>query len=106
MPLLRLLLVFFRSRWALLFGWIASAVGRLAALRAGRWFFMAGVIGALAVFMPLPLWLEQLPTRLAGVPPGLVWFLGLIEFKFGLGVVMTAYVGRFAWRLMLEVVRS
>lgn len=106
MPLLRVILVLLRSRLALIFAFVSKLWLVLTAIRAVRWGVKAAVMAAFVLWLPLPVWLEALPGRIASLPSGMVWLLGLMRFKEGLAIVIGCLVFRFLARTVIESMRD
>lgn len=64
-------------------------------IRLGLRLTLIGVVGAL---LPLPGWVEDLPAKIAALPPLFWWFAGFVELQFGVYVIVTAYTFRWVWR--------
>lgn len=62
---------------------------------------IAIALGVAAV-MPLPDWLEELPSRIASMPSLFFWFVGMVELRFGVAAVLGAYVFRWVWRILTK----
>lgn len=60
------------------------------------------IVLGVAIVMPLPDWLEELPSQVAELPTLFFWFSALIQLRFGLYVVLSAYVFRWIWRILTK----
>ena len=61
------------------------------------WFHnaMADMVYNVLVAIPVPSWMGN--TSMA-LPDGVLWFLSAFQFDWGISVVMSAYISRFALR--------
>lgn len=60
------------------------------------------IVLGVSLVLPLPDWIEELPTQLAGLPTLFFWFAALVELRFGVYVLMSAYVFRWIWRILTK----
>lgn len=99
--------VFLRALATFFLPWIARIsawfVAQKIAWLAVRMSFMVAMLVAVIALVPVPDWVSDLPARIASLPPEFWWFAELVQFKFGVGVILAAYVFRFVLRRVLGV---
>lgn len=62
------------------------------------WQHLLEALQALVNAIPVPDAFGGFSSAIGNVPPGVVWFLDLVQFKFGVGVIGAAYLARFILR--------
>lgn len=60
------------------------------------------IVLGVAFVLPLPDWLEALPEQIADLPSLFFWFAALMELRFGVYVVLGAYVFSWIWRILTK----
>lgn len=99
--------VFLRALAAFFLPWIARisawVVAHKIAWLAVRMSFMVALLLAVMALVPVPAFLEELPARIASLPSEFWWFAELAQLRFGITVVLGAYVFRFLLRRVLGV---
>lgn len=70
-----------------------------------KFFVVSAIVAALAVLVPMVIDLlgaagltVMLNSAFGGLPPGVWYFIDLLQFNYGLPVLITAYVSRFLIR--------
>ncbi len=62
---------------------------------------VAIAVGVAAV-LPMPSWLTGLPGQIALLPATFFWFASMVQLKFCVTVVASAYVLRWVWRILTK----
>lgn len=83
---------------------VGSATGLLVASAAARAVAVSAAIVALILWLPMPSWLQSLPSLAASIPPGVVYAMGYARVKEGVTIILGAMVIRFLARLALRVI--
>lgn len=94
---------FLSSRWVLLVTFLSKLWLVLSAWRAFMWTLRVAFVVAVYLWLPLPEWLTSLPALLGSLPSEVVWAMDVIEFRWGLGVIMGAWATRIVIRLAFRV---
>lgn len=88
------------------FDWIVSAIAQIYESIFGSLYTIftyafQEIVEELVKFLhwiPVPSFLSSAANNLQAIPPGVSWFLGLMEFNEGLAMIMFAYALRFIVR--------
>lgn len=80
----------------------AWLVGQKVAWLAVRVTFLVPMLLAALALMPIPQWLQDLPGRIESIPGEFWWFAEIFQFRFGVTVILSAYVFRFVLRRVLS----
>ena len=83
-------------------GWITTALEWLLAMVLWLPLKLYGLLceGVVAVLnaIPVPSWLSNVSDAFGSIPPGVSWFLGVMQFGAGLAIIGSAYLIRFLIR--------
>lgn len=60
------------------------------------------IIGAVGALIPLPEWVEELPAKIAALPPLFWFFADFIELRYGVYVMVSAYTFRWVWSTVFK----
>lgn len=83
---------------------VASATGLLVASSAARSLAVGAAVVAFMLWVPMPSWLQSVPSLVSNIPAGVVFAMGYAKVKEGVTIVLGAMVVRFLARLALRVI--
>lgn len=88
------LLLWLRGLLPVFFGLALRAYLAIKGIRFG---WRLTMIGAVMALLPLPDWLEALPAKIASLPAMFLFFADLMQLRFGIYVLVSAFATRWIW---------
>lgn len=82
---------------------LVSATSLLVASSAARALAVSAAIFAFVAWLPMPGWLDAIPSLVSSIPASVVYVMGYARVGEGVTIVLGALVVRFAARLALQV---
>lgn len=83
---------------------VGSATGLLVASAAARAVAVSAAVVAFVMWLPMPGWLQSLPSLASSIPGGVLYVMAYARVKEGVTIILGAMVVRFLARLALKVI--